>query len=291
MSLKQSNPLVTVYIPTFNRVELLKRAVDSVRKQTYQSLEIIIVDDCSNDGTHAYLEEIKKQDSRIRYFIKDKNSGACVSRNIAIDNASGEYITGLDDDDYFRKDRIESFVNEKDLLKKYKFLFSNYIYILKDKPLHRSFMEKIKPKVIKRQDLLSYNYVGNQIFIETQKLRLIKFNSSIKAWQDLYCWYGLLEDGAGYLVREFTYYMDMSHDHERISTQKYDKIQESYDKFCSDYNLNNKKKLILKNQLEYYGYSKEKLLLKCEAFLNSKNKYSLYLLSIKFFLKLYKNVR
>ena len=61
MSLEQSNPLVTVYIPTFNRVELLKRAVESVRQQTYSNLEIIIVDDCSKDGTHAYLEEIKKQ--------------------------------------------------------------------------------------------------------------------------------------------------------------------------------------------------------------------------------------
>lgn len=72
MNLEQLNPLVTVYIPTFNRVELLKRAVESVRQQTYQNLEIIIVDDCSKDGTHEYLEDISKQDLRIRYFIKEK---------------------------------------------------------------------------------------------------------------------------------------------------------------------------------------------------------------------------
>lgn len=118
MSLENFNPLVTVYIPTFNRVELLKRAVESVRQQTYQNLEIIIVDDCSNDNTHGYLEEITKRDSRIRYFIKEKNSGACVSRNIAIDNAKGEFITGLDDDDYFLKNRIAEFITYIDLLEK-----------------------------------------------------------------------------------------------------------------------------------------------------------------------------
>src|SRR5690606_1394413 len=100
----------TVYIPTYNRVELLKRAVESVRQQTYQNLDIIIVDDCSKDSTHEYLKEITKQDSRIRYFIKEKNSGACVSRNIAIENARGDFITGLDDDDYFLNSRIEFFL-------------------------------------------------------------------------------------------------------------------------------------------------------------------------------------
>src|SRR5690606_27763972 len=114
MSLEQSNPLVTVYIPTYNRVELLKRAVDSVRNQTYKNLEIIIVDDCSKDSTHEYLAEISKKDSRIKYFIKEKNSGACVSRNIAIKNAKGDFITGLDDDDYFTLDRVEIFVKSWD---------------------------------------------------------------------------------------------------------------------------------------------------------------------------------
>src|SRR5690606_27033547 len=163
MSLEQSNPLVTVYIPTYNRVELLKRAVESVRQQTYKNLEIIIVDDCSEDSTHEYLAEISKKDSRIKYFIKEKNSGACISRNLAIENAKGEFITGLDDDDYFLENRIEIFLKNKKKLNEYAFIYSIYIHktsigICKKKS------EILKPRTINSRDLLSVNYVNNQIF-------------------------------------------------------------------------------------------------------------------------------
>ncbi len=106
-----NEPLVTIYIPTYNRVELLKRAIDSVLTQTYKNIEIIIVDDCSPDTTIQFLEKLTKKDSRVRYFQNEKNSGACVSRNKAILEAKGEFITGLDDDDYFLPNRVEDFVS------------------------------------------------------------------------------------------------------------------------------------------------------------------------------------
>ena len=184
MNLEQSNPLVTVYIPTFNRVELLKRAVESVRHQTYQNLEIIIVDDCSNDNTHGYLEEISKQDSRIRYFVKEKNSGACVSRNIAIENAKGEFITGLDDDDYFLKNRIQNFMNAINLFDKYIILYSNNLIKRKSGLKGKSYKKIIKKSIIAK-DLLYINYIGNQVFMETLNIKKFgKFNEQAIAWQD-----------------------------------------------------------------------------------------------------------
>lgn len=117
----EHQPLVTVYIPTYNRVDLLKRAVESVQAQTYQNLEIIIVDDCSTDFTHQYLQQLANEDKRVKYFIKEKNSGACVSRNIAIENATGEFITGLDDDDFFLESRIDEFMKKRQYLNKYTF--------------------------------------------------------------------------------------------------------------------------------------------------------------------------
>src|SRR5690606_38050208 len=82
----------------------------SILFQTYQNFEIIVVDDCSSDGTQEFLRGIAIQDKRVKFFLKEKNSGACESRNIAIQAAQGEYITGLDDDDYFLPDRLENFI-------------------------------------------------------------------------------------------------------------------------------------------------------------------------------------
>ncbi|PLL70465.1 hypothetical protein CWN62_29695, partial [Klebsiella pneumoniae] len=92
----KDNPLVTIYIPTYNRLELLKRALNSVVNQTYKNLEIIVVDDNSSDGTQEFLKNFSKKDPRVSYILKTDNSGACVSRNLAIDKANGLFITGLD---------------------------------------------------------------------------------------------------------------------------------------------------------------------------------------------------
>ena len=246
-------PLVTVYIPTFNRLGLLERAVKSVQSQTYQNLEIIIVDDCSTDGTQKYLEQLAKEDERVRYFLKEKNSGACVSRNIAIENATGEFITGLDDDDYFLEDRLNSFMKNKHLLNNYKFIFSKYYYKVGNE-IKRSKLENLKPTTIQAKDLLSINYVNNQIFIRTKNLKKHKFNVELPAWQDLYTWYSILsEGGEARIIDDYSYVMDMSHPHERISNKKIDKIFNSYRILIEDFNLKKNERKVLKSQLFNYG--------------------------------------
>lgn len=93
-------PLVSVYIPTYNRLNLLKRAVNSVLAQDYLNIELLIVDDGSKDGTADYLKRLSLLDERVKFLLNEKNYGACICRNKAIDISSGELITGLDDDDY-----------------------------------------------------------------------------------------------------------------------------------------------------------------------------------------------
>ncbi len=91
-------PSVSVIIPTYNRKELVPRAVDSILAQTVQDFEIIIVDDGSTDGTET---EIKRRysDTRIRYDRLEKNSGVHAARNRGLDLAQGEYVVLLDSDD------------------------------------------------------------------------------------------------------------------------------------------------------------------------------------------------
>src|SRR4030067_1733348 len=104
--------LVTVYIPTKNRLELLQRAIKSVQTQTYPNIELIVVDDGSTDGTREYLEK-EVGVGNFKAIFHDKSLGACATRNAAIKSSRGELITGLDDDDYFLSDRrIELFVEK-----------------------------------------------------------------------------------------------------------------------------------------------------------------------------------
>ena len=93
----QDCPKVSVVIPTYNRADLLPRAVNSVLAQTYQDYEIIIVDDCSPDDTQDVAA--KFSDRRIRFVRHERNRGVSAARNTGIEYARGEYIAFLDDDD------------------------------------------------------------------------------------------------------------------------------------------------------------------------------------------------
>jgi glycosyltransferase involved in cell wall biosynthesis len=95
-------PLVSVVIPTFNRVSLLKETVESVRTQTYRDFEIIVIDDGSTDGTWQWL--IHQTD--IRAF-RQPNQGIAASRNHGISRARGEWIAFLDHDDLWMADKLQ----------------------------------------------------------------------------------------------------------------------------------------------------------------------------------------
>lgn len=96
--------MISVIIPTFNRGRKLLKAIESVIKQTYRDIEIIVVDDGSTDDTRMVINEIS--DSRIKYFYQS-NQGACAARNFGILNARGEYIAFQDSDDEWRIDKLE----------------------------------------------------------------------------------------------------------------------------------------------------------------------------------------
>ena len=281
MSIK-NQPLVTVYIPTYNRVDLLKRAVKSVQEQTYQNLEIIIVDDCSTDGTHAYLEQLVKEDKRVCYFLKETNSGACVSRNIAIENAHGEFITGLDDDDYFYLNRIQVFIEHWS--DEYRCIFSN-IMVKKSEKLQRSNYRLAMNDEVSQKDLIKVNHIGNQIFTKTQYFREIQgFDPQMEVWQDLECWYRLLgKDGKAQRVRKNLYLMDISHPHERISKKKGKKVLNSFNHFSHKHELNEREKLHLSTHMTNYKSLDLSLKVYWVKFLNYKTLGNLRVLVKKFF--------
>lgn len=103
----RSQPLVSVVLPTYNRTELLRRAVDSVRVQSYPQWELVVVDDGGDGDSERVVGEAG--DERIRW-IRIDHQGVCAARNAALDAANGELIAYLDDDNVMDPDWLYAMV-------------------------------------------------------------------------------------------------------------------------------------------------------------------------------------
>jgi len=101
---------VSVVIPTYNRLEFLKQAIDSLLNQSHPPDEIIVVDDGSSDGTKEYLKKISKKYKIIKYYYFTKNCGPSKARNLGIKNATGDIICFFDDDQIAHKNWIKEIV-------------------------------------------------------------------------------------------------------------------------------------------------------------------------------------
>ena len=99
--------LVSIITPLYNCADFLAHTIESVISQTYQDWEMILVDDCSQDNSLAIAQGYASKDARIKVIKLDKNSGAAVARNAAIEAAQGRYIAFLDSDDRWLPNKLE----------------------------------------------------------------------------------------------------------------------------------------------------------------------------------------
>ena len=97
---------ISIIVPVYNIIEYLPRCVESLRKQTYDKIEILLVDDGSTDGTAELCDKLAAEDVRIRVFHK-QNGGSSSARNLGIQEATGEYLGFVDSDDYVEPDMYE----------------------------------------------------------------------------------------------------------------------------------------------------------------------------------------
>jgi glycosyltransferase involved in cell wall biosynthesis len=110
------NILVSIVMPLFNSSGFVSRAIDSVFAQTYQGWELIIIDDCSNDGSYEIADKYAKKDKRVKLIRLAENKGSAVTRNFGIENAKGRFIAFLDSDDMWVPQKLEKqikFMNNK----------------------------------------------------------------------------------------------------------------------------------------------------------------------------------
>ncbi len=124
--------MVSVIIPYYNRSNILPRALNSVCNQTYQDLEIILVNDGSTDQSELVVEEYIKQNSKVRFkhIFLAKNSGPSAARNNGVKNANGKYIAFLDSDDSWEPLKLEIQVDYMERNQDVAIVGTNY-YIIK----------------------------------------------------------------------------------------------------------------------------------------------------------------
>ena len=99
-------PLVSVIMTAYNVEHLVKTSVMSILNQSYRNLELIVVDDCSTDGTLEALRLMESEDERMQVIAKDRNEGTYVSKNIGLLRANGEFVAFQDSDDWSHPDRL-----------------------------------------------------------------------------------------------------------------------------------------------------------------------------------------
>lgn len=213
------NDIVSIIITTQNRQELLKRALQSAMNQTYKNLEIIVVDDCSNDNTAKVVSDFQQTDKRILYIKNDTVLGSNMSRNKGVKAASGKFIAGLDDDDEFMSQRIEMLVENYD---------ANYAFITTNNELvfdNTSWCTNM-PLEVSLEQMLSENVVMNQGLIEKKRIEAVGcYNERLTACQDYDLWMRLIiAYGSVKTLSTVTQKVYMEESRTRISTCSHKKF-------------------------------------------------------------------
>jgi glycosyltransferase involved in cell wall biosynthesis len=186
--------LISVVIPTKNRAQRLIKAIASAQKQIDVSLEILIVDDASTDGTESAVRPLAEADLRIKYFRHPQSVGGGAARNTGIENATGNLIAFLDDDDEWRENKLKV---QLKLLKSETLAVAASSSFLLSRPGKKERLTKITPPS-ERQQLLKSNHLGGASVCLVWKKILIGvggLDPSLRSCQDWDLWLKLHKKG------------------------------------------------------------------------------------------------
>jgi len=186
----KKDPKVSIIIPTYNRVNVITRAIKSVLGQTYQNFELIVVDDGSNDNTGKKVKNFN--DSRINYICHEENKGGSAARNTGIQVAKGEYIAFLDSDDEWLPQKIEKQVEILDKDEGIGAVFTDR-KIMPSGRIKKIKLPKNKKKQLKK--IYRKNFLGGCSVVMVRKRVFSKigmFDINLPSSQDFDMWIRLL---------------------------------------------------------------------------------------------------
>lgn len=183
---------VSIITPTFNSEKFLESTIKSVLEQGFENFEMIIVDDCSTDETIKIAKKYSEKDKRIKVIKLEKNSGAAIARNTALEIAEGQYIAFLDSDDLWKKNKLRKQI---DFMKKDNigFSFTGYELISEEGDKLNKIIKV--PYKITYSDLLKNTIIGClTVVIDRNKIGDFRM-PLVRAGQDTATWLSILRNG------------------------------------------------------------------------------------------------
>lgn len=184
--------LVSIIMPNYNSEKYIEATIKSVLAQTYQNWELLFVDDCSSDRSLEIAQSF--EDERITILFTDKNGGAALARNKAIEKARGKWIAFLDSDDLWMPEKLEkqiTYMQNNDI----SFSYTDYEVIDENNKTVSIFKPRLD--VCKYKDILKHNYIGClTVIYDSEKIGKVLMPVNAVKREDLACWLSILKNGA-----------------------------------------------------------------------------------------------
>jgi glycosyltransferase involved in cell wall biosynthesis len=220
-------PFFSVIIPTYNRAEFLKEAIESVLCQTLQDFEVIIIDDHSGDDTKEVVTSFR--DERIIYILNDRGRGGAGTRNAGIGRARGEWVAFLDDDDVWLPEKLDILYKKvQEVDQSVGLIYTGYAVYDFDKKVERNlFIPQKEGSMYK--DLLYNNYIGalSSVAIRRDLLRIVGgFDQEFPGMQDVDLYVRIANISKVAFIKEKLVYMRRSNT-DRISLDLQKKLKSS----------------------------------------------------------------
>jgi glycosyltransferase involved in cell wall biosynthesis len=215
--------LFSIILPTYNRGELLTKAISSVLTQTYTNWELIIIDDGSTDNTAEIVGGLSAKDKRIKYYYQD-NAERSAARNNGITKATGDYVCFLDSDDAFSPEHL--FEIEKAIVKNKN---NSYIYISLSKTIYSKNVTEEKSNLVLGandfETVLLNAITPGQICVAKNVIQNCLFNTNITISEDTELFFRLLDFAPLKIlkVHTFLYYQ---HNDNSVNVKKHNAFAE-----------------------------------------------------------------
>ena len=234
---------ISVVIPTYNRSDVIGRAIESALKQTLEEIEVIVVDDASTDSTQEIVTSI--DDPRVEYIKHEQNLGGSAARNTGLDHSSGKYIAFLDSDDVWERTKLEKQVSELNSRSdewiatycNFNQKRSNILIEAVDNNIRRPTGIEGDERVIDRILLRSFSYGGSStIFVERAAVDQINgFDPSFQRLQDLEFLIRLLQVGKmSYVDEILVYKYDTGTPETQVTAESMEQFNETFADLIQD---------------------------------------------------------